>query len=48
MEIKEEIIIENIKREKDIKNSNYYDQKICNYYQKLEDFKDKLFSSNTN
>ena len=36
MEIKEEIIIEGIKKKKNIKDSKYYDNKIKNYYKEFE------------
>ena len=42
MEIREEIIIENIKKEKDINNNSYYDNKILNYYEQFEDLKHKF------
>ena len=39
MELKEVIIIEGIKKQKNIKDSYYYDDKIRNYHKEFEDLK---------
>ena len=42
MEIKEEIIIENIKRRYDFKNRSECDEKIRNYYKEFNSLKKNL------